>query len=86
MPESALESGCIDFVRSPEDIAALLRSAREHQTIVVLWITELAERTLESPHDHARINARLARVRDALEAEPAARKTEYESGERASSS
>lgn len=36
----------------------------------VLWITELAERTLESAHDRERIDKRLARVRDALEAEP----------------
>ena len=37
----------------------------------VLWITELAERTLESAHDRARIDTRLASVREALEAEPA---------------
>jgi len=37
----------------------------------MLWITELAERTLESAHDRARIDTRLARVREALEAEPA---------------
>jgi uncharacterized membrane protein len=36
----------------------------------VLWINELAERTLESPHDRARIDTRLAGVREALEAEP----------------
>jgi uncharacterized membrane protein len=36
----------------------------------VLWINELAERTLESLHDRARIDTRLARVREALEAEP----------------
>jgi uncharacterized membrane protein len=36
----------------------------------VLWISELAERTLESAHDRARIDTRLARVREALEAEP----------------
>ena len=35
----------------------------------LLWITELAERTLESAHDRARINILLARVREALEAE-----------------
>jgi len=37
----------------------------------VQWIAELAERTLESAHDRARIDTRLARVREALEAEPA---------------
>ena len=36
----------------------------------MLWITELAERTLESAHERARIDTRLARVREALEAEP----------------
>jgi hypothetical protein len=35
------------------------------------WIAELAERTLESPHERAEIEARLARVRETLEAEPA---------------
>lgn len=35
------------------------------------WIAELAERTLESVHDRRRIDMRLARVREALEAEPA---------------
>ncbi len=37
----------------------------------VRWIAELAERTLEPAHDRARIDTRLARVREALEAEPA---------------
>ncbi|MDA3877561.1 MAG: DUF2254 domain-containing protein [Halothiobacillus sp.] len=37
----------------------------------VLWISELAERTLESAHDRARIDTRLACVREVLEAEPA---------------
>jgi len=35
----------------------------------VRWITELAERTLESSHERARINAQLAHVRKALEAD-----------------
>jgi len=43
------------------------RALREH----VQWIAELAERTLESAHDRARIDVRLARVRETLEAEPA---------------
>jgi uncharacterized membrane protein len=34
------------------------------------WIAELAERTIESPHDRARFESRLARVREALETEP----------------
>ncbi len=33
-------------------------------------IAELAERTLQSPHDRTRINMRLAQVREALEAKP----------------
>ena len=37
----------------------------------MLWIAELAERTLASAHDRARIETRLACVREALEAEPA---------------
>ena len=37
----------------------------------MLWITELAERTFESAHDRARIDTRLVRVREALEAETA---------------
>jgi hypothetical protein len=35
----------------------------------VRWIAELAERTLESAHDRARIDTRLARLREALEAD-----------------
>jgi uncharacterized membrane protein len=31
------------------------------------WIAELAERTIESPHDRARFESRLARVCAALE-------------------
>ena len=34
------------------------------------WIAELAERTIESPHDRARFESRLARVREALKREP----------------
>jgi len=36
----------------------------------VQWIAELAERTVESAHDRARIDTPLARVRKTLEAEP----------------
>lgn len=32
----------------------------------VQWISELAERTIESPHDRARFDSRLARTREAL--------------------
>ncbi len=34
------------------------------------WIAELAERTIEPPHDRKRFESRLARVREALETEP----------------
>jgi uncharacterized membrane protein len=37
----------------------------------VQWIAELVEGTLESAHDRAIIDRRLARVREALEADPA---------------
>ncbi len=37
----------------------------------VRWIAELADRTLASAHDRARIDTRLKRVYEALEAEPA---------------
>jgi uncharacterized membrane protein len=36
----------------------------------VLWVAELAERTIESPHDRTRIDAALTRAREALETEP----------------
>jgi uncharacterized membrane protein len=37
----------------------------------MLWITELAERTLESAHDRARIDTAVSRVHGALKSEPA---------------
>ncbi len=43
------------------------RSLREQ----VQWIAELAERTVESTHDRARIDTLLARLRETLEAAPA---------------
>lgn len=36
----------------------------------VQWIAELAERSVESVHDRARIDTRMARVREALEVGP----------------
>jgi uncharacterized membrane protein len=45
----------------------------------VQWIAELAERTVESAHDRARIDTRLARVREALEVDPALRAREEKS-------
>ncbi len=67
------------------DVAILSRMLNAFQTLAglatspqrrlalreqVQWIAELAERTLESAHDRARINAQLAHVREKLEAEP----------------
>ncbi|MFO7688034.1 MAG: DUF2254 domain-containing protein, partial [Desulfobacterales bacterium] len=45
----------------------------------VRWIAELAERTLESSHERAKINAQLAHVRETLEADdcPGEKKNEY---------
>jgi uncharacterized membrane protein len=65
-----------------EDVAIMLRLLGALQTIAgltarperrralreqVQWIAELAERTLASTHDRARIDARLARACDAIE-------------------
>ena len=56
-----------------QTIAGLTASPSRRRALrdQVRWIAELAERTLESAHDRARIDARLVRVREALEAEPA---------------
>jgi hypothetical protein len=35
------------------------------------WIAELAERTIESPHDRTHIKRRIMALREKLEAEPA---------------
>jgi len=45
----------------------------------VQWVAEMAERTVESTHDRARINTHLAHVREALEADwyPEEEKNEY---------
>jgi uncharacterized membrane protein len=51
------------------DIASLTPSPARRRILreEVQWISELAERTIESPHDRARFESRLARVRAALE-------------------
>jgi len=57
-----------------QTIASLTGSPKRRQAIreQAQWIAELAERTLESSHDRARIDTLLARVRDeTLEAVPA---------------
>ena len=56
-----------------QTIASLTSSPIRRRTLreQAQWIAELAERTIESPHDRERFESRLARVREALEAEPA---------------
>jgi uncharacterized membrane protein len=56
-----------------QTIASLTARPHRRQALgeQVRWIAELAERTVESVHDRARIDARLARVRETLKAEPA---------------
>ena len=57
---------------SLQTIASLTTSQSRRQALreQVQWIAELAERTIESPHDRARVESRLARVREALETAP----------------
>jgi magnesium-transporting ATPase (P-type) len=54
-----------------QTIASLTASPSRRRTLLELveWIAELAERTIESPHDWARYKSRLVRVRQALEKE-----------------
>ena len=56
-----------------QTIAGLTAGPRRRRALrdQARWIAELAERTLESVHDRSRIDTRLARVREAFEAEPA---------------
>lgn len=53
-------------------IARLTASPSRRQAVSeeMQWIAELAERTIESPHDWAQFESRLTRVREALETEP----------------
>jgi uncharacterized membrane protein len=55
-----------------QTLARLTVSPRRRRAIgeQVSWIAELAEHSLESAHDRARIDTRLARVREVLDAEP----------------
>jgi len=54
--------GALQTIASLTASPSRRRVLREH----VQWIAELAERTIESPHDRARVESRLARVREAL--------------------
>jgi uncharacterized membrane protein len=55
-----------------QTIASLTASPDRRQALgdQAQWIAELAERTIESPHDRARFENRLARVREALKTDP----------------
>jgi len=59
--------GAIDTIASLTDSPCRRRALDEQ----VQWIAELADRTIESTHDRARIERRLTQVREALESEPA---------------
>jgi uncharacterized membrane protein len=56
-----------------ETIATLTASPHRRRALreQMRWIAELADRTIESAHDRARIERRLMRVSDARESEPA---------------
>jgi len=55
-----------------QTIASLTDSPGRRQALgdQAQWIAELAARTIESPHDRARFESRLARVREALKMQP----------------
>jgi uncharacterized membrane protein len=55
-----------------QTIASLTTSPSRRQALreQAQWIAELAERTIESPHDRARFESRLTRVSEALETKP----------------
>ena len=59
--------GAIDTIASLTASPRRRRALREH----LQWIAELADRTIESAHDRARIERRLIQVGEALESEPA---------------
>ncbi len=56
-----------------DNVASLTDSQRHRVALCeqVQWIAELAERTIESPHDRTHIKMRLMALRKKLEAEPA---------------
>ncbi len=58
--------GALHTIGSLTDDPNRRRTLREQ----VQWITEVAERTIESPHDRARFEQRLTQVRNALNTEP----------------
>ena len=62
----------IQMLDSIQTIASLTASPGRRKVLLEQsqWITELAERTIESPHDKTRFDNRLARARKAFETEP----------------
>jgi uncharacterized membrane protein len=58
--------GAIDTIASLTVSPSHLRALDEQ----LQWIAELADRSLESTHNRARIEKRLMQVREALKAEP----------------
>lgn len=56
-----------------DNIASLTNSRCRRQALYkqMQWVAELAERTIESPHDRTQIKIRLMALRETLEAEPA---------------
>ena len=59
--------GAIETITSLTDRPSHRRALDEQ----LQWIAELADRTIESTHDRARIEGRLMHAREALQAEPA---------------
>ena len=60
--------GALETIGSLTGSPRRRRALREH----VQWIAEMADRTIESAHDRARIERRLMHVREVLESGPAA--------------
>jgi uncharacterized membrane protein len=54
-----------------QTLAGLISDPNRRQALrdQVQWVAEMAERTVESPHDRARITEQVARVSEALEAD-----------------
>lgn len=55
-----------------QTIASLTANPSRRQALrdQAQWVAELAERTIESPHDRTQFESRLARVRESLETKP----------------
>ena len=61
------------IISALDSIASLIDSPRRRQALYeqMQWIAELAERTIDSPHDLIYIKRRLKSLREILGAEPA---------------